>query len=209
MRTKIRFACGYIATAKHVVSDRNIDEIIVEDIGGTRYEVETIFPDKNTDIALIKIKSKGDHKVIVFGYFNNIEIGQDIGVVGFNPGFNVPLLHTGNVSAKGTDDSGSKIFTINSFVNKGNSGSPVFSVVTGRVLGILSSRKSEAQVHKLLDPNQFNSGVSLGGGIDPLRFSAELYNANVKIVEEVSQVGIGIVYSLDRALSMLDEIRGF
>ena len=198
---------GYIVTATHVVSDLAVEDIEIRDAGGNRFEVEQIITADKTDVSLIKIKSFGVHPTTVFGHFENIKIGSEIGIVGFNPGFSVPLLHQGTISSIGFDGQGSEIFTINSFVNKGNSGSPVFSKATGRVLGVLSTRKSEAQLHRLLDPDNFNSGVSLGGNIDPLRFSAELYNETVRVVEEVSQVGIGVVYSIDIALDLLKEVR--
>ncbi len=198
---------GYIATAKHVVSGLEQQNIEVQDNNGNRYGVDQIFMDENSDVSLIKIKSTKKHPIIKFGYFENLEIGDEVGVIGFNPGFDTPLLHKGNVSAKGLDENGLKMFTINSFVNKGNSGSPVFSLRTGRILGVLSARKSEAQTYKLLDPNQFNSGVSFGGIGDPGVLSATLYNETVKIVEEASQVGIGIVYSTDLVRQLMREYR--
>ncbi len=198
---------GCIATAKHVVSGLEQRNIEVQDKDGNRYEVEQIFTDDNSDVSLIKIKSSKKHPIIKFGYFENLEIGDEVGVIGFNPGFDTPLLHKGNVSARGLDENGLKMFTINSFVNKGNSGSPVFSLRTGRVLGVLSARKSEAQTYKLLDPSQFSSGVSFGGIGDPGVLSAALYNETVKIVEEASQVGIGIVYSIDLVRQLMGEYR--
>lgn len=198
---------GYIATANHVVSDLKKGDIEVEDFQGNHYEVEGIVTDEKADVAVIKIKTDTKHPALTSGYFENIEIGDEVGVIGFNPGFNIPLLHTGNISSKGVDETGAKIFTINSFANKGNSGSPVFSLTTGRVLGVLSARKSEAQTHKLLDPNQFSSGVSFGAIGDPVQLTAQLYNETVRIVEEVSQVGIGIVYSVDIARELMNESR--
>ena len=198
---------GYIVTATHVVSNLAVEDIEIRDAGGNQFEVEQIITADKTDVSLIKIKSFGVHPTTVFGHFENIKIGSEIGIVGFNPGFSVPLLNQGTISSIGFDGQGSEIFTINSFVNKGNSGSPVFSKATGRVLGVLSTRKSETQLHRLLNPDNFNSGVSLGGNIDPLRFSAELYNETVRVVEEVSQVGIGVVYSIDIALDLLKEVR--
>ena len=197
---------GYIVTAKHVISGLRTQDIEIKDVAGSRYQVEEVFSDQDIDIGLIKIETNKKHPVVTFGYFENIKIGDEIGIIGFNPGFNIPLLHRGNVSGKGLDESGSKLFTINSFVNKGNSGSPVFSIKTGRVLGMLSSRKSDAQIHQLLDTDKFTSGVVFGG-TDPIRLSAELYNSTVKIVEGVSQVGIGIVYPMDTVRELMEEYK--
>jgi len=197
---------GYIVTAKHVISGLRTQDIEIKDIWGDRYQVEEVFTDQDTDIGLIKIETNEKHSVATFGYFENLKTGDEIGIIGFNPGFNIPLLHRGNISGKGLDESGSKLFTINSFVNKGNSGSPVFSIKTGRVLGILSSRKSDVQIHQLLDADKFTSGVVFGG-TDPIRLSAELYNNTVKIVEGVSQVGIGIVYPIDTVRELMEEYK--
>ena len=197
---------GYIVTAKHVISGLVTQDIEIKDVAGSRYQVEEVFTDQDTDIGLIKIETNKKHPVATFGYFENLKIGDEIGIIGFNPGFNIPLLHRGNISGKGLDENDSKLFTINSFVNKGNSGSPVFSIKTGRVLGILSSRKSDVQIHQLLDADKFTSGVVFGG-IDPIHLSAELYNNTVKIVEGVSQVGIGIVYPIDIVRELMEEYK--
>ena len=197
---------GYIVTAKHVISGLEAQDIEIKDVVGSRYQVEEMFTDQDTDIGLIKIETNKKHSVATFGYFENLKIGDEIGIIGFNPGFNIPLLHQGNISGKGLDRIGSKLFTINSFVNKGNSGSPVFSIKTGRVLGMLSSRKSDAQIHQLLDADKFTSGVVFGG-TDPIRLSAELYNQTVKIVEGISQVGIGIVYPMDTVRELMEEYK--
>jgi S1-C subfamily serine protease len=197
---------GYVATAKHVVAGADTESIAVKDTEGALYSVESIYNSNDTDVSLVKIKTAKAHPVASFGYFENLEMGSGIGIIGFNPGFSKPLLHTGTVSALGTDEGGSELFTINAFVNKGNSGSPVFSLTTGRIVGILSTRQADAQSRRLLNPEEYQSGVSLGGTVDPVRFSAELYNETVRLVEEVSQVGIGIIYSVEIADKLLSEI---
>jgi len=186
---------GFIATAKHVISNLDPNSITIkENVNGNIHKAKVVKISELSDIAILKIIGT-NYSPVTLGHFENIKIGDEIGFIGFNPGINIPLVNSGNVSATGQDNL-LKIFTINSFVNRGNSGSPVFSIATGRVIGLISSRKPEQTNRQPLDLEKFRSGMKIGN-IDPLRLSAELYNDILKLTEETTQVGIGIVYSVD------------
>lgn len=189
---------GYIVTAKHVVDAIGSENIIVKTFAGGQYRPRVVLLDEKYDLAMLKIEGE-NHPFVQLGYFDNFDVGEEIGFVGYsmNAGVATPLVYRGVVSVKGIDLNGSKIFTVNAFVNKGNSGGPVFSVRSGRVLGMLSARQRDASSERFITlPPNYKSAFILGG-IDPVKFNVELYNKTVKIVGDVSQVGIGIAYSLD------------
>ncbi len=187
---------GYIATAKHVITDLDKNNIHIIDYMGEIYTASLFAEDEKSDTAILKIEGTSFNPVEL-GSFQNIDPGEEIGFVGFNPGFNVPLIRGGNISVKGLDGNGTKFFTINSFVNKGNSGSPVFSLLTGRVLGIIISRRHESQETRLLDRQKFKTGLSIGNLGDLGSFVIDLYNLNIENSESFSQAGLGTVISID------------
>ena len=187
---------GYIATAAHVLQGLSLDTIIVKDAQNVVHHAKIVSESAQTDISIVKIEGK-NFTPVTFGHFSNVEVGEEIGFIGFNPGFNRPLLHAGNVSAIGVDENSAKVFTINSFVNRGNSGSPVFSRATGRVIGIVSARQHETINREPINLDSIHTGVVLSGGIDPVKFSAQIYNDMLQLAKETTQVGIGIIYSTD------------
>lgn len=197
-------ADGLIVTAKHVVDTIGAENLVVRLISsGKQYEAHVVAKDDKSDVAVVKAKGQ-NFPFVEIGYSENLEVGEEIGFIGFAPsvGLARPMVHNGVISAQGTDQKGAKVFTINAFVNKGNSGGPVFSAKTGRVLGMLSARQrdvSSEQFYQL--PANYSSGFSLGG-VDPLKLSVDLYNQTLKVVGDVSQVGIGVVYSLDAVRSL-------
>lgn len=196
---------GYIATAKHVVEAIGEKEIFIKTFNNKEYRASLVKADQNSDIAVLKIDEKSQ-AFVQLGYFDNLEVGEEIGFIGFslNTGITSQLIHRGTISAKGTDNNGSKLFTIYAFVNKGNSGGPVFSAKTGRVLGIISARQKDVSSEKFISlPPNYQSGLMLGN-VDPLKLNVQLYNETLKIVSDVSQVGIGIVHSSDELKKMME-----
>lgn len=68
---------------------------------------------------------------------------------------------------------------------------------------MLSARRRDISSDQFINlPSGYNSALMLGS-IDPVKFNVDLYNQTVKLVGDVSQVGIGLVYSLDDVLKFL------
>lgn len=189
---------GHIITAEHVIDAIGVENIAVLTQDGRSFKAKLIQRSDESDIALLKIDGRG-FSAVKTGYFDNVNIGDKVGFVGFslNTGITKAIVYEGSVSAKGTDKSGVKIIGINAFVNRGNSGGPVFSLKAGRVIGMLSSRQRDISKEKfiVLPPN-YQPGFQMGA-IDPLKLNIDLYNETVKLVGDMSQVGIGIAISLD------------
>ena len=126
---------GYIVTNNHVIE--GADKIEVKLKNGKEFDAEIVGRDPNTDIALIKIKSKNNLPVLKLGDSDVLKVGQWVVAIG-NP---FGLEHTvtaGIVSAKGRiigsgpyDD----FIQTDASINPGNSGGPLINM-KGEVIGI-------------------------------------------------------------------------
>ncbi len=126
---------GYIITNNHVI--KNADEIKVKLRNNKEFEAEIVGHDIETDIALIKIKSKEKFSAVPMGDSEALKVGEWVVAIG-NP---FGLEHTvtaGIVSAKGRvigsgpyDD----YIQTDASINFGNSGGPLINM-KGEVIGI-------------------------------------------------------------------------
>jgi len=126
---------GYIVTNNHVIEDA--DKIKVKLKNGKEFDAEIAGRDPNTDIALIKIKSKNNLPALKLGDSDALKVGQWVVAIGSPFG----LEHTvtaGIVSAKGRiigsgpyDD----FIQTDASINPGNSGGPLINM-KGEVIGI-------------------------------------------------------------------------
>lgn len=128
---------GYIITNHHVID--NATEIIVTFPGKKReeFEAKIIGSDRNIDLALIKIKPKGDLVVAPLGDSDDLKIGQWVVAIG-NPFGLGGTVTAGIVSQKGrTIGAGpyDNFIQTDASINPGNSGGPLFNL-KGEVVGI-------------------------------------------------------------------------
>lgn len=128
---------GFIITNNHVVDDADYIEVI---IGKKAYEATLVGADPSTDLAVLKVETKGIPEIKI-GSSKNVEVGEWVLAIG-NP-FNLTSTVTaGIVSAKGRELNIMKsIFPIESFIqtdaaiNPGNSGGALVNL-KGELIGI-------------------------------------------------------------------------
>ncbi len=126
---------GYIVTNNHVVEGADSIKVILKD--ETEYNAKIVGRDPVTDIALIKVKAKGNLPTVPMGSSKNLKVGEWVAAIGSPFG----LQHTvtaGIVSAKGRvigsgpyDD----FIQTDASINPGNSGGPLINM-QGQVVGI-------------------------------------------------------------------------
>lgn len=126
---------GFIITNNHVIEDA--DKIKVKLKNGKEFDAEIVGRDPNTDIGLIRIKSKNNLPVLKLGDSDALKVGQWVVAIGSPFG----LEHTvtaGIVSAKGRiigsgpyDD----FIQTDASINPGNSGGPLINM-KGEAIGI-------------------------------------------------------------------------
>jgi len=132
-------ADGYIVTNNHVID--GADKVKVNLQSGKSsdksYDAEVVGTDKETDLALLKIKAGSSLPVLKFGDSDALKVGQWVMAIG-NP---FGLDHTvtaGIVSAKGrTIGAGpyDNFIQTDASINPGNSGGPLINL-DGEVIGI-------------------------------------------------------------------------
>jgi S1-C subfamily serine protease len=200
---------GYILTANHVVKEAK-DKIQVYQSGKLQpYEAKIISSNNDSDVALLKIEgNRLPH--VVLGEYDKFAEGLDIGFIGFPLIMNSPITNKGIISGKGKfqfEENGEyiDIYTVDAFINQGNSGGPVFSADTGEVIGIINARYASVNENQFLKlPSNYSPVMTLGDG-DPIRLSVETYNANLRLIGDVTQVGIGYTTSIEYGKGLLEE----
>lgn len=136
---------GYLATSAHVVA--NADSVYVQNIKGDYFKVATIYINKQTDVAVLKIV---DTHFIPFRNLPYIiqkgqsDIGEDVFTLGYPRPTSEVVYNRGYLSA-GTGYNGDTLaYQIAITANPGNSGGPIFNDF-GDVIGILSGKQITAE----------------------------------------------------------------
>lgn len=140
---------GLILTNAHVVQGADIIKVQLSGTNGDKeelFEAELIGQDQRSDIALIRIKAKGDLPVLELGTSADLQVGEWVLAVG-NPFGHSHTVTSGIVSAIGRE-----IDEINRYpfiqtdasINPGNSGGPLVNT-EGKVIGVNSAIDARAQ----------------------------------------------------------------
>lgn len=160
---------GYFVTCSHVYNEIPADELQhlgakvisnTDEKGITHYEslaVELVDIDKENDLALMKLVDKGAKKVefVPIGKLGNsedVKEGDEVLFMGYplatellSMGFGVTLSANeciiSSVKRRSLDGS-LHFFMVDTHINNGSSGSPVFSAETGEVIGVAAGKVS-------------------------------------------------------------------
>jgi len=178
---------GLFITASHVLdgsdgkqnkiiwNGKEYDNIIAG--GGSLNGVDFMMFRANLDIPSVKIIDNGEQLA-----------GAKIAFIGFPLNEMNPVLHDGIISSSIPVGNNLYSYSINSFVNKGNSGGPVFLADTGEVIGVISSRQSESIIAPPIDETKLTDGEK------------EIINAMGYMIVQLAQntqAGIGNVIGID------------
>lgn len=135
---------GYVVTNAHVVGNsKTAYAIKVVTADGKEYTAGVVGIDSRTDIAVLKMDDAKDLSPATFGNSDDVELGEDIIVIG-NPGgleFQNSLTK-GIVSATNRETSSTslvKYIQTDAAINPGNSGGPIVNLY-GQVIGIATSK---------------------------------------------------------------------
>jgi len=142
---------GYILTNYHVIEYAAVYgyDLTVMLYDGTSHPAEIIGHEADNDIAVIKIDATGLNPV-AFGNSEEMQVGETVYAVGNPLGELEFTMTTGSVSALDryvtTDaNTSSNMFQIDSAVNSGNSGGPVYNS-RGEVAGVVTANYSSTGV---------------------------------------------------------------
>jgi S1-C subfamily serine protease len=129
---------GYVLTCYHVVE--NAQYTTVAFTGGGQYQGKVVAKNEEADIAIIKITASDiDVPVVNLGSSGNLEIGEEVMVVGYSLGLEGgATVSKGIVSALRYDKDLCYVQT-DAAINPGNSGGPLIDL-SGNVIGIATSK---------------------------------------------------------------------
>ncbi|HVT01145.1 MAG TPA: trypsin-like peptidase domain-containing protein [Patescibacteria group bacterium] len=147
---------GMVVTNKHVVSEADVDYIVV-DSKGNKYSVGNIYRDPLNDIAILKISNPpgSGFKPITFGDSDKLEVGQFAIAIGTALGEFRNTVTTGVISGLGRGISAGSpvegfteqldnVIQTDAAINPGNSGGPLLNSA-GQVIGINTAVASQGQ----------------------------------------------------------------
>ena len=134
---------GYLVTNAHVVN--NASSVIVKNNKQQEFKARTVYFNKETDIAILKIEDE-DFKTYSSLPYAIRKSGADLGEQLFTLGFprDEIVYNEGYMSAKTGFNGDTMTCQIGVSANPGNSGGPVFNK-NGEVIGIINTRQLQAQ----------------------------------------------------------------
>jgi serine protease Do len=125
---------GYIVANKHLV--QNAKSVAVTMMDGKTLDAEVVGADARTDIAVLKVRERGDYPFVAFSK-RPAKIGDWVVAIG-NPNVVGAMVAAGIVSGEGgdmRDGSYGRFLQIDAPFNRGNLGGPAFNM-QGEVVGM-------------------------------------------------------------------------
>lgn len=126
---------GHIVTNNHVIEGADLIEVSFPN--GDTYEAALVGRDPATDIAILKIETRGDIPAVPWGDSDTAEVGEWVIAIGNPFGYSgsvaagIISARNRNISSGNYDD----FIQTDVAINKGNSGGPLFNM-DGEVIGV-------------------------------------------------------------------------
>lgn len=183
-------------------------------------KILTESPESGHDYAVIELDEPefNDRHRFDLGEFNSLDVGQQILFMGYPFGMPQLTAHMGHISSI-FDRSGTSVAQIDGSINGGNSGGPLISIESGKVVGIVTRAVTgliERQFDELITALDSNaeilkrpSGMVKMGGIDPMNALQVTQTAMARLARDLKRtanVGIGYAYSIDPVREYLDSL---
>lgn len=129
---------GLVVTNHHVIDRATQIQLVTHD--GTELEAELVGSDRQTDLAVLRVKTKGTYPFVRFGSSKAVRKGDWVVALG-NPFGLGGTATAGILSADGRELGAGSPYTdflqIDAPINRGNSGGPTFDL-QGNVIGVNS-----------------------------------------------------------------------
>ncbi len=129
---------GFIVTNHHVIDRATKIQIVMAD--GRELDAELVGSDRQTDLAVLKVKEKGSYPFVEFGDSHSMRKGDWVVALG-NPFGLGGTATAGILSADNREVGNTSPYTdflqIDASINRGNSGGPTFDLY-GNVIGVNS-----------------------------------------------------------------------
>ncbi len=139
---------GIVVTNNHVIA--NAEDIIVR-VDNKEYQAKVLGSDPYSDIAVLKIESSQNFKIVDFGNSDKARVGDWVVAIG-NPFGLGGTVTSGIISARNRDINLTRyddFIQTDASINQGNSGGPLFNM-NGDVIGINTA---------IISPSGASSGI--------------------------------------------------
>ncbi|NII28279.1 trypsin-like peptidase domain-containing protein [Pseudoflavitalea sp. X16] len=136
---------GYLVTSAHTVADA--DSVYIQNTKGNYFKVNTIYLNKQTDIAVLKIVDNRYQSIKSLPYAlqkNMADLGEEVFTMGFPRPTSDIVYNKGYLSAQTGYNGDTTSYQLAISANPGNSGGPIFNH-SGEVIGILSGKQTTAE----------------------------------------------------------------
>ena len=137
---------GFILTNKHVIVKSSTITVTLKD--GREFKAQIIGADPDSDLAVLRISSKGNLPAIEMGDSNNLMIGETVIAIGNPFGFSntvtTGVISATNRSIKADDAFYHDFIQTDASINPGNSGGPLLNIY-GELVGINTAIYAKAQ----------------------------------------------------------------
>lgn len=132
-------ADGYIVTNHHVIDRATTIQVVLHD--GTELDAELVGSDRQTDLAVLRVKQKGTYPFVSFGNSRNMRKGDWVVALGNPFGLGgtatAGILSADNRELRDGNSPYTDFLQIDASINRGNSGGPTFDLF-GNVIGVNS-----------------------------------------------------------------------
>lgn len=188
---------SYILTCHHIV-DSNYMEVVLTGENRTEYQAFLYKDSSFFDLSIITVNVQ--LKPVKIGSSGTVRVGTKVAFTGYPLDSEVQSTNDGIVSFIGARN-GIPTLIVNSFVNSGNSGGPVFLADSGEVVGVISARETT-----ILPSLKFDVSEKFNEESKQIITNQEMiYNLIKKAFRETTQRGIGIAVPIDNTvLSLID-----
>jgi len=137
---------GFILTNKHVIVKSSTITVALKD--GREFKAQIIGADPDSDLAVLRISSKGNLPAIEMGNSANLMIGETVIAIGNPFGFSntvtTGVISATNRSIKVDDSFYHDFIQTDASINPGNSGGPLLNIY-GELIGINTAIYAKAQ----------------------------------------------------------------
>ncbi|WP_240002561.1 DegQ family serine endoprotease [Oleisolibacter albus] len=128
---------GYVVTNNHVIDGADEITVILQDADQTELKAELVGTDKETDLALLKVKADRKLPALSWGDSDGIKVGDWVVAIG-NPFGLGGTVTAGIISARARDIGAGRFddfLQTDAAINRGNSGGPLVNL-EGEIIGI-------------------------------------------------------------------------
>ncbi|MXV51193.1 trypsin-like serine protease [Pedobacter sp. HMF7647] len=133
---------GYVLTNYHVIS--GADSVYVQNTDGEAFKAKTVYSDKESDVAILKIVDSNfkNYNSLPYTFKKTSDLGEDVYTIGFSK--DEPVIGSGILSSRNGYSGDTTAYQVSMPVNNGNSGGPLIDP-RGNIIGIVKGKQDQIE----------------------------------------------------------------